>query len=198
MKLKHAAVLISVALLAACGVGKQEGEVRFIGTVPLTSGMKDLRTVQTYCPGCGDPIAVDTARCPNKKCKVDMTWRPEYKCPSCQGSGNCPACYMMEQKGECYNCKGQGVLIFGGQSATCPNCKGTKVCPICKGTRKCDACGGEGKIGKEIVKAKAAKWVNKEDGLPDSDPRPPVEKKDEMPKEEPKKDTGTAVPEEKK
>jgi len=189
MKLKHAAVLASVLMLAACGVGKPEGDVRFIGFAPLTSKDKDVREVRTFCPGCGDPIAVDTARCPNKKCKTDMRWNNDYPCPSCRGSGICSACLEMEQeKGECYNCKGQGDLIFAGQTRECPNCKGTKKCPVCKGTMKCDYCNGEKKVGKEFVKAKAAKFLSKDDSeLPPSDPRPP-EKKDDMPKEEPKTD----------
>jgi len=199
MKLKHAAVLLATAFLAACGGGKQEGIVTFVGFAPVTANDKDIRAVETRCPGCGDPIAVDTARCPNKKCKTDMAWSKEYRCPSCQGSGICAACTAMEQtKGECYNCKGEGVLIYAGKSPVCPNCKGNKVCPVCKGTRKCDQCTG-GMISKDVVKAKAAKFVNKDDGLPESDARPPVkpeEKKEEGDKkedkkEEPKKDGGT-------
>ncbi|MBI3856096.1 MAG: hypothetical protein HY293_10450 [Planctomycetes bacterium] len=193
MKLKHAAVLLAASFLAACGGGKQEGVVTFIGFTPVTVNDKDIRTVQTNCPGCGDPIAVDTARCPNKKCKTDMTWPKDYRCPSCQGSGVCAACTAMEQtKGECYNCRGTGVLIYAGQSPNCPNCKGSKQCPICKGTRKCDQCNGEKVISKEIVKAKAAKFVSKDGDLPDSDPRPPDTKKpDAEKKEEPKKEGGS-------
>jgi hypothetical protein len=195
MKLKHAPVLLATAFLAACGGGKQEGVVTFIGFAPVTANDKDIRTVETRCPGCGDPIAVDTARCPSKKCKTDMSWSKEYRCPSCQGSGICAACTAMEQtRGECYNCKGEGVLIYAGKSPTCPNCKGNKVCPVCKGTRKCDQCNGEKVISKDVVKAKAARFVNKDEGLPDSDPRTPV-KQDEKKeggdkKEEPKKEGG--------
>src|SRR5579864_2168592 len=113
MKLKHVAFLASVLALAACGVGKQEGDVRFSGFAPVTGKDKDIREVRTFCPGCGDPIAVDTARCPNKRCKTDMSWRADYRCPSCKGSGVCAACAEMEQsRGDCYNCRGQGVLIF--------------------------------------------------------------------------------------
>lgn len=187
MKLKHAAVLLAASFLAACGGGKQEGIVRFIGFTPVTANDKDVRAVETYCPGCKKPIAVDTARCPDKKCKTDMVWNKDYRCSSCQGSGVCGACTAMEQtRGECYNCRGQGVLIYAGQSPNCPNCKGTKQCPICKGSRKCDACNGEKAVPKEVVKAKAAKFVNKDDGLPESDARPPV--KEEEKKEEPKKE----------
>ena len=196
MKLKHAAFLVSVLLLAACGGGKQEGDVRFIGLAPVTSKDKDVRAVETHCPGCGDPIAVDTARCPNKKCKIDMAWAKDYRCPSCQGSGVCGACTAMEQsRGECYNCRGTGVLIYAGQSPNCPNCKGSKVCPICKGSRKCDACNGEKVIAKEVVKAKAAKFVSKDGDLPESDPRPPDPKK---PDEKPEGDQKEAPKEEKK
>ena len=196
MKLKHAAVLFSVALLAACGGGKQEGDVRFLGTMPVTAGQKDNRKVETYCPGCKEPLAIDTARhTENKKCKIDINWSGNYRCPSCRGTGDCAACTAMEQaNGDCYNCKGLGVLIFQGQSPDCPNCKGAKKCPICKGTTKCTDCGGSKMISKEIVKARAAKFVSKDGDLPDSDPRPPVEKpKDDMPKKD-----GAAPPAEEK
>jgi len=189
MKLKHAAVLLAAAFLAACGGGKQEGVVTFVGFAPVTANDKDIRTVETRCPGCGEPLEVDTARHKeNKKCNIDMVWAKDYRCPSCQGSGICAACTAMEQtKGECYNCKGEGVLIYAGKSPTCPNCKGNKVCPICKGTRKCDQCNGEKVITKEVVKAKAAKFVRKDGDLPDSDPRPPDKGAD---KKEEKKDEG--------
>lgn len=194
MKLKHAAFLASVLVLAACGGGKQEGDVRFTGFAPVNAKDKDVREVRTFCPGCGDPIAVDTAKCANKKCRTEMTWSKEYRCPSCKGSGRCSACTAMEQsKGECYNCKGQGVLIYAGQSPECPNCKGSQKCPICKGSQTCDYCGGAGRIPKDVVKAKSAKFAGKDDSdLPPSDPRPPADKKDDAPKdapkEEPKKD----------
>lgn len=201
MKLKHAAVLASVLLLAACGAGKQEGEVRFLGFAPVTSPVtereKDVREIHTYCPSCGDPIAVDTNRCPNKRCKAEMTWAKEYRCPSCKGSKICAACSSMEQaNGDCYNCKGQGVLIFQGQSPECPNCKGTKKCPICKGSMKCDYCEGTGVIVKDVVKAKSARFAGGRDDndLPPSDPKD-LPKKDDMPKDDAKKD---APPETKK
>jgi len=196
MKLMHLAVLLAAAFLAGCGGGKQEGVVNFIGFAPVTANDKDVRAVQTFCPGCNQPIAVDTARHKeNKKCNIDIAWSGPYRCPSCQGSGVCAACTAMEQtRGECYNCKGEGVLIYAGKSPTCPNCKGNKVCPICKGSRKCDQCNGEKTISKEVVKAKAAKFLSRDGDLPESDPRPPdkkEEKKEEgEKKEEPKKDGG--------
>jgi hypothetical protein len=194
MKLIHAAVLLATAFLAACGGGKQEGIVTFVGFAPVTANDKDVRAVQTFCPGCKDPIAVDTARHKERKsCNIDMAWTGPYRCPSCQGTKVCAACTAMEQtRGECYNCRGEGVLIYAGKSPTCPNCKGNKVCPLCKGSRKCDQCNGEGTISKDVVKAKAAKFLNKDDGLPESDARPPVkpeEKREEgEKKEEPKKE----------
>jgi hypothetical protein len=198
MKLKHAAVLISVALLAACGGGTRDGDVRFLGSLPLTSGQKDTRAVQTLCPGCHTAIEVGKTRCEEKKCKAYMKWSEKYDCPSCRGSGTCPACTMMEQaNGDCYNCKGSGVLIFQGQSPDCPNCKGSKKCPTCKGTMKCPDCEGNKTISQAIVKARAAKFVGKgeDDGLPPSDPRSPVpaEKKDDA-----KKDAAAPPTEEKK
>jgi len=188
MKLRHAAVLAATVVLAACGGGKMDGVVNFVGFTPVTSGQKDNRTYQTFCPGCKDPIAVDTARCPKKSCKTDMVWKQDYRCQACQGSGVCNACSLMEQgHGECYNCKGQGVLIFAGQSPVCPNCKGEKKCPTCKGSRKCDNC-VDGKVAKDTVKGKAAKFVSKDGDLPESDPRPPADAKPEAPKTEEKKD----------
>ncbi len=199
MKLKHAAFLASVLVLAACGAGKQEGEVRFTGFAPVTSKDKDVREVRTFCPNCGEPIPVDKARCENKRCKAEMTWAKEYRCPSCKGSGTCAACVEMEQtKGECYNCRGQGVLIYQGQSPECPNCKGTKKCPICKGSMKCDYCDGSGKIAKDVVKAKSAKFSGGGDDLPPSDPREPEKKKDDMPKDTPKDEPKKDAPAEKK
>lgn len=190
MKLKHAAFLASVLVLAACGGGKQEGDVRFIGFAPVTSKDKDVREVRTYCPNCGDKLEVDKLKCPNKRCKAEVKWSDKYNCPSCRATGHCAACTTMEQvKGQCYNCKGQGDLIYNGQSRECPNCKGAKACPICKGSQKCDYCDGSGKVAKEIVKAKSAKFHGSaaDDELPPSDPRP-VEKKDDAPKEEEKKE----------
>ncbi len=200
MKLRHAAVLLATVILAACGGGKQEGIVTFIGFAPVTANDKDVRAVQTFCPGCKEPLAIDTARHKeNKKCNIDMAWTGPYRCPSCQGSGICAACTAMEQtKGECYNCKGEGVLIYAGKSPTCPNCKGSKLCPICKGSRKCDQCNGEKTIPKEVVKAKAAKFVSKDGDLPDSDPRPPDTKKDEKKEEGDKKEEKKDGAEEKK
>jgi hypothetical protein len=199
MKLSHAAVFLAAAFLAGCGGGLPEGDVRFIGFAPVTSKDKDVRAVQTYCPMCHEVMEIDKAdeknvknRCENKKCRTKVEWREKYNCPSCQGSGRCAACTAMEQwKGECYNCRGQGVLIYAGQSPNCPNCKGTKQCPICKGTQKCDYCEGTGKVAKEIVKARAAKSSGNE--LPESDapkatPKPD-EKKDEQPKETKKEET---------
>jgi len=201
MKLKHAAVLLATAFLAACGGGTPEGDVRFIGFAPVTAKDKDVRKVETFCPNCHDPMTIDQEgekgvknRCENKKCRTKVVWANDYKCPSCQGSGRCAACTVMEQaKGECYNCRGQGVLIYAGQSPNCPNCKGSKKCPICtKDPGKCDYCEGTGKVSKEVVKSRVAKAAGNE--LPESDARPPVkpdEKKEEPKKEEPKKEGGS-------
>src|SRR5436190_17265360 len=201
MKLSHLAVLMAAAFLAGCGGGIPEGDVRFIGFAPVTAKDKDVRAVQTFCPNCHEPMAIDQEgdkgvknRCENKKCRTKVVWSDNYKCPSCQGSGRCAACTQMEQgKGECYNCRGQGVLIYAGQSPNCPNCKGTKQCPICKSSQKCDYCEGTGKVAKDVVKTRAAKGSVNE--LPESDARPPVkpeEKKDEpAKKEEPKKEGGS-------
>jgi hypothetical protein len=193
MKLFQAALFLAAAFLAGCGGGIPEGDVRFIGFAPVTSKDKDVRSVGTFCPNCHDPMEIDKAdekgvknRCEKKSCRTKVVWAETYKCPSCQGSGRCAACTAMEQwKGECYNCRGQGVLIYAGQSPNCPNCKGSKQCPICKSTQKCDYCEGTGKVAKEVVKNRAAKASGNE--LPESDSKTP-EKKEEPKKEEPKKE----------
>ena len=198
MKLKHAAVLLAASFLAACGGGLPEGDVRFLGFAPVTAKDKDVRAVQTFCPNCGQKFVIDQEdekhvknKCENKKCRTKVEWAKDYLCPSCKGSGTCAACTAMEQKGDCYNCKGLGVLIYAGQSPNCPNCKGSKQCPICKGKKTCDYCEGSGKIAKDVVKARAAKSANREDDL-DTKPAPkPEEKKDETKKEEPKKEGGS-------
>jgi hypothetical protein len=207
MKLSHLAVLMAAAFLAGCGGGLPEGDVRFIGFAPVTAKDKDVRAVQTFCPNCHEPMAIDQEgdkgvknRCENKKCRTKVVWSDSYKCPSCQGSGRCAACTQMEQgKGECYNCRGQGVLIYAGQSPNCPNCKGSKQCPICKSSQKCDYCEGTGKVAKEVVKTRAAKGSVNE--LPESDSKPAPkteEKKEEQPKkEEPKKEEGGSTEEKK-
>lgn len=199
MKLKHAAVLLTASFLAACGGGTPEGDVRFLGFAPVTAKDKDVRSVGTFCPNCHEPFTIDQTTdkgsknvCENKKCKTKVVWADNYRCPSCQGTGRCAACTAMEQAGDCYNCRGQGVLIYAGQSPNCPNCKGSKQCPICKGTQKCDYCKGEKFVKdlgycltKEDVKARAAK----KDDLPPSDSET---KKEEPPKkEEPKKEGGS-------
>ena len=186
MKLSHAAVLLATAFLAACGGGTPEGEVRFIGFAPVTSKDKDIRAIHTACPNCGEPMSIDQEgdkgvknRCKNNKCRTKVVWADNYRCPSCKGSGRCAACTVMEQNGDCYNCRAQGasqgVLIYAGQSPNCPNCKGSKQCPICKGTQKCDYCKGEKTtkelgyvLSKEEVKARAAKSMGGEE-LPPSD-----------------------------
>ena len=50
MKLKHAAVLLAASFLAACGGGKQEGIVQFIGFTPVTANDKDVRTIKAAVP----------------------------------------------------------------------------------------------------------------------------------------------------
>ena len=92
----------------------------------------------------------------NKECDVEIQWKGNtavrdgnYKCKYCAASGRCPACIMMEQEandGDCYNCQGEGFVIYRGKTRECPNCEGTKKCPICEGSTDCDRCDGKGEI----------------------------------------------------
>jgi hypothetical protein len=107
-----------------------------------------------------------------------IKWADSYTCGSCQGSGRCTACRLLEQKdGKCFNCSGAGVKVFQGKSPACPNCKGEKSCPICKGSQKCDLCQGTGKVGKDAVKAMVPKGESEEESAAPA-PAPAEGKKD--------------------
>lgn len=162
MKIRFAFALAALASLAACG-GARDGLVTLLGETPTNASAKDTRRVKTACPGCLAPLPFDTEKHsltenqPGGPCETQIQWignTPErdgnYVCKYCNSSGVCPACIMMEQKangGACYNCKGEGYLIYKGKTRDCPNCKGSKQCPICKGSTQCDWCKeGTGKI----------------------------------------------------
>jgi hypothetical protein len=161
MKLVTALALLGAASLAACGGGKGEGLVKFRGSTPNTSKQmtQDLREVRSYCPGCLRPLEIGTERCPEKKtCGIPVSWKNSYACGPCQGSGVCQACRWMEQEdGKCFNCRGQGILIYQGKNRDCTSCKGKGACPLCAGSRKCDSCKGERTIPADEVKARVAK-----------------------------------------
>lgn len=185
MKLSFVSALLCTAMLAACGGGRQEGIVQFRGQAPQSSLQlaKDTRTAASFCPHCLKPVEIDTNPCPDKKnCNGQIHWADSYTCGSCQGTGRCTACRMLEQKdGKCFNCAGQGVKVYQGKSPACPNCKGEKNCPICKGSQKCDSCQGSGKISKEVAKQRVPKVVS-EDGA--AEEKKPAESK--APAETPK------------
>lgn len=187
MKMTRAAVVLSVALMAACGGGKQDGVVKFRGLTPITSIQlsKDTRKVETSCPGCGTALEIDTAKCPKKKsCGAQISWKDSYPCGSCRGSGVCGACLQMEQHdGKCYNCKGLGILSYLGKTKVCPNCKEKKVCPLCAGNRKCDSCVGSGKVGKDVVKERAKKSLDHPPEEDDTSPLPPKDDKSQKTEE---------------
>ena len=161
MRLITALALPLVLSLAACGAGKPEGVVRFTGLAPNTAAQKakDNRAVRTTCPNplCMNPIAFGATKCNVKNCETVMSWdakKEGYGCPSCNSSGVCSACVLLEQNdGKCFDCAGTGSKVYLGKSPDCPNCKGKKMCPICEGSRKCDYCKGAGKLDAETVKA---------------------------------------------
>ena len=161
MKIRLALALAVAASLAACG-GKRDGLVTLVGTTPTNASAKDTRRVKMACPGCksqkitmGEEHHLLKEHEEDGPCDTYIQWignTPErdgnYACKYCVGTGKCPACVMMEQDaGACYNCKGEGYLIYKGKTRDCPNCKGSKQCPICKGSTQCDWCKeGTGKI----------------------------------------------------
>jgi hypothetical protein len=166
MRLTAALAIPLLLSLAACGGGRPKGLVRFTGLAPNSSAQKaaDKRTVTTTCPGCMRPIAFGAAKCGTKRCELQLSWDKEYACPSCNGSGTCSACVLLEQQeGKCPNCAGAGIKTFAGKTPECSNCKGKKVCPICDGQRKCDYCKGTGKLDDQTVQALSAKAAPKSD-----------------------------------
>lgn len=162
MRLSIALALPLVLSLAACGGGKPKGVVRFTGLAPnsLAQKAKDKRAVIVTCPNprCMNPLAVGATKCNVKNCETIISWDKDYGCPSCNSTGVCSACVLLEQTdGKCFDCGGEGIKTFQGKTPECPNCKGKKVCPICQGSRKCDYCNGEGKLSDATVKALAEK-----------------------------------------
>jgi hypothetical protein len=194
MKGRIGLALLAVAALGACGGGKQDALIKFVGFTPNTSLQKDDRSLSVFCPGCHEPIEVNQAKCKNKKCQTPISWPPNgVVCGACRGSGQCSACRLMEQapSGKCYNCKGAGYLIYLGKTPNCPNCTGKDkdgkerepgVCPICKGKKTCDYCGGEGRLSYDVVKARVPKGGDEE--FPVEKPTPKTDTKEEKKSDE--------------
>jgi hypothetical protein len=182
MRLSLAAALLASAMLAACGGGRQEGIVQFIGAPPQSAKQlaKDMRSAKSLCPHCRRAVEIDTNVCPDKNCKGQIRWADSYPCTSCQATGHCTPCVMLEQKdGKCFNCDGQGVKVYKGKAPACPNCKGEKTCPVCKGSRKCDYCQGAGKISKEVAKQRVPKVAGEEG----DEEKPAAKPAEEQPKD---------------
>jgi hypothetical protein len=180
----------AILALAACGGGKQDGIVKFRGIPPQSALQQtmDVRIVTSQCPHCLTAVEVDTTVCPEKNCKGQIKWPDSYTCGSCQGTGRCTACKMLEQKdGKCFNCDGSGVKVYLGKSPACPNCKGEKTCPICKGNGKCDSCQGAGKVSKDVVKDRAKKSMSAASADETAAPAKEEPKKDAAPPAEEKK-----------
>ncbi len=164
MRLTAALAIPLLLSLAACGGGKPKGVVKFSGLAPNTTAQKgkDNRAVATSCPNCRNTLAFGTTKCGVKNCETVLTWEKSYPCPSCQATGTCSACTLLEQQdGKCFDCAGNGVKTYAGKSPECPNCKGKKVCPICDGSKKCEYCKGEGKLDDATVQGLAAKAAPK-------------------------------------
>ena len=166
MKAKILAALALISL-AAAGCGRPgRVSVVFKGATPATSAVQSVRAPEFHCPICNKLITDLTPPpkvCPNKACQARIDWPDEVACPYCGGTGECPTCQMMKQdRGLCYNCRGEGKLVLMGQTRPCPNCKGTKKCPTCRGTAKCDYCGGEKTVPMDKLQKAAVPAPEKE------------------------------------
>jgi hypothetical protein len=161
--MKYAAIITLLCLTVGCG-GGSDAEVMFEGSTPITSSqirdaegnVVDARHTVTVCPSCRKPVDVNTQYCPDvNNCGVEIAWDKPVPCAWCDASGNCHACFMMEQKdGNCANCEGAGVVAYLGKPMPCPNCKDGEEgkCPVCRGSQKCDMCGGDGQLSADELK----------------------------------------------
>ncbi len=142
--------------LAACG--NPQGEVQLTATTPLRPQDKDLRGVRGYCGACGMTIQYGDKKCKSKKCEASLTWKDSFDCGFCGATGACKACNLLGQKDQvCFNCKGDGFLIYEGSTAICSQCEGTGTCRICKDQPgSCDACGGSKKLSDAQIQELAA------------------------------------------
>lgn len=177
MRLTAALALPLILSLAACGGGKPKGVVRFTGLAPNSAAQKakDNRTLTVSCPTCMKPVPFAAEKCPNRKECPKLIWDKSFTCPSCNGSGGCSGCALMEQKdGNCPNCAGSGIKTYAGKTPECSNCKGKKLCPVCDGSKKCDYCKGAGQLDDAAVRDLAAKAAPREEGDPIAPPPAPV------------------------
>lgn len=160
MKMAAKTMMLGViaVLIAGCGKGT-EAVVQLQGNTPMArtqntvdkdGNIAETRTAAVFCPGCRKSIDMGAKSCKDRNnCGIEIDWPKDVTCRYCTGDGICPACAWLEQseKGECFNCKGEGVIGYRGETAICANCKDEKTCPICKGTHKCDMCEGSGRLG---------------------------------------------------
>ncbi len=150
------ALLPALLLLAACG--NPQGEVQLIGSTPLRPQEKDLRGARGYCGSCGKTVEYDAQKCSGKKCGAILAWKDTVDCSFCGGTGDCKACNLLGQKDQkCFNCNGEGILVFQGRSANCGQCGGKGTCRICtENPGKCDACDGTRKLTQDRIREYAA------------------------------------------
>lgn len=159
------ALIPALLFLAACG--NPQGEVQLTGSTPLRPQDKDLRGVRGYCGACGTTVQYGAKKCAGKKCGVSLQWKDTADCSFCGRTGACKACDLLGQKDQaCFNCKGDGYLIYQGRNTSCSQCEGTGSCRICKdkpGT--CDACGGS----KELTQGQIREFTEPKSAAPDSE-----------------------------
>ncbi len=154
-------VLIPALLLfAACG--NPQGEVQLTGSTPLRPQDQDNRGARGYCGACGKTVDYGTKKCSGKKCGASLTWKDVVDCGFCGATGACKACDLLGQKDqECFNCNGEGQLVFQGSAKDCQQCEAEGSCQICtEQPGSCDACGGSKKLNQgqiqELSKPKGA------------------------------------------
>ncbi len=136
------ALIPALIFLAACG--NPQGEVQLTGSTPLRPQDKDIRGVRGYCGACGKTLDYGAKKCAGKKCGAVLTWKDTVDCSFCGATGKCKACDLLGQKDQaCFNCNGEGQLIFQGTAKECQQCEASGTCRICKEQPgSCDACGG--------------------------------------------------------
>jgi len=122
MKLKQRHSLASVC---ARGLRKRKQGGECASSASLRQSKARSQGGPTFCP-MRRPIAVDTARCPNRSARrTDMG--QGHRPPPARGRGYAPHCSSMEQaKGECYKMQGHGLPIYQGQRPSVPQLKGRR------------------------------------------------------------------------
>ena len=140
------ALFPALLLLAACG--QPHGEVQLTSSTPLRPQDQDLRGARGFCGVCGTTVQFGAKKCASKKCGASLVWEDTFSCGFCTGTGTCRACDLLGQKEQrCFNCRGEGFLVYQGRTASCSQCEGTGSCRICKDQPgACDACDGSKKL----------------------------------------------------